>query len=45
VAVEAQGGQEASLGMVGLEALDLRGVVDAVGGHAAVLWRCSITRT
>jgi hypothetical protein len=32
-AVEAQGGDEASLGMVGFEHLDVGGVVDAVGGH------------
>jgi hypothetical protein len=33
VAVEAQGGNEAPLGMVGLEHLDVRGIVDTVGGH------------
>jgi hypothetical protein len=47
VAVEAQGGHEASLGMVGLEYLDVRGVVDAVGGHgggpAAVLDDAHVT--
>ena len=33
VAVEAQRGDEPSFGMVGLEDLDVRGVVDALGGQ------------
>ena len=33
VAVEAQGGDEAPFGVVGLEDLDVRGVVDALGGQ------------
>jgi hypothetical protein len=33
VAVEAQRGDEAALGVVGLEDLDVRGVVDALGGQ------------
>jgi hypothetical protein len=33
VAVEAQRGDEASLRVVGLEDLDVRGVVDALGGQ------------
>jgi hypothetical protein len=36
VAVEAQGGDEAAFGMVGLEDLDVRGVVDALGARAAM---------
>jgi hypothetical protein len=44
VAVEPQRDDEASLGVVGLEDLDVRGVIDAFGGQAATRSRWTMRR-
>jgi hypothetical protein len=45
VAVDAQGGDEASFGVVGLERLDVGGVVDALGGQGGDTAAVNVSRT